>query len=304
MRSVLGKLALVIAIAGCAASGPIAGPVGVRAPQSAPAAAAPAVALPNRPDSLKFAVLGDFGDASDRQYQTAEMMVKRRQTFPFELVALVGDNMYGSQSPRDYERKFAIPYKPLLDAGVKFYAALGNHDELGQRFYEPFNMDGRRWYSFKAPKEDVKFFVIDSTYPAPEQVKWLEGELSRSNEDWKIAYFHHPPYSSGDRHGSDDGMRQTFVPLFVKYNVSVVFNGHDHFYERVKPQQGIVYFVVGSGGKLRRGNIDRRSPLLASGFDTDNAFLVAEIDGDEMFFNAVSRTGQIVDSGVIVRRKQ
>ncbi len=300
-RTLSGRIVLVIAVAGCVATGPTAGPAEVR-PQSAPAAAAD-VALPNRDGSLKFAVLGDFGDGSQRQKDVAAQMAKRRATFPFELVALVGDNMYGSQGERDYANKFSIPYKPLLDAGVKFYAALGNHDELGQRFYTHFNMDGKRYYSFKAPKEDVRFFAIDSTYLVPEQIKWLEDELQKSGEDWKIAYFHHPPYSSGDRHGSDDVVRKTLEPLFVKYNVSVVFNGHDHFYERVKPQQGIVYFVVGSGGRLRRGNIDRRSPLLASGFDTDNAFLVAEIDEDEMFFNAISRTGTVVDSGVIVRRK-
>ena len=92
-------------------------------------------------------------------------------------------------------------------------------------------------------------------------------------------------------------------PLFVKYNVSVVLTGHDHFYERVKPQKGIAYFVVGSGGQLRKGNIDRASGITAKGFDTDLAFMAAEIVGDEMYFNAISRTGQIVDSGMIPRRK-
>jgi predicted MPP superfamily phosphohydrolase len=301
MRTSIARIALFVAAAGCAASGPTAGPVEVRS-QSAPAAAA-AVALPNRDDSLKFAVLGDFGDGSSRQYDVAAMMAKHRATFPFELVTLVGDNMYGSQGPRDYQRKFEIPYKPLLDAGVKFYASLGNHDELAQRFYEHFNMHGERYYSFKAPKEDVRFFALDSGYLVAEQITWLENQLQRSNEDWKIAYFHHPPYSSGDRHGSDEVVRKTLEPLLIKYNVSVVMSGHDHFYERVKPQNGIVYFIVGSGGKLRAGNINRRSTLIASGFDTDNAFLMAEIDGDQMFFNAVSRAGRVVDSGVITRRK-
>jgi hypothetical protein len=302
-QPLLRALLVACVFAGCAASGPTAGPVDVRGTSQA-AAAAPEFPLPTRDGSLKFAVLGDFGDASRRQYDVAAMMAKRYGTFPFEMVALVGDNMYGSQGERDYERKFAIPYKPLLDAGVKFYAALGNHDDLGQRFYAHFNMDGRRYYSFKAPKQDVRFFALDSTYLVPEQLAWLEKELQGSGEDWKIAYFHHPPYSSGDRHGSDAVIRQALEPILVKYNVSVVFNGHDHFYERVKPQNGIVYFVVGSGGKLRRGNIDRGSGLTARGFDTDNAFLLAEIDGDEMVFNAVSRAGQVVDSGIVVRRKE
>jgi len=92
-------------------------------------------------------------------------------------------------------------------------------------------------------------------------------------------------------------------PFFVKYNVSVVLNGHDHFYERVKPQKGITYFVVGSGGMLRVGNIDRGTGITAKGFDTDQAFMAAEIIGDEMYFNAISRVGQTVDSGVLTRRK-
>jgi len=91
--------------------------------------------------------------------------------------------------------------------------------------------------------------------------------------------------------------------LFVKYNVSVVLTGHDHFYERVKPQKGIVYFVVGSGGQLRKGNIDRGTGITAQGFDTDLAFMAAEIVGDEMYFNVISRAGRIVDSGVLTRRK-
>ena len=132
---------------------------------------------------------------------------------------------------------------------------------------------------------------------------WIERELAGSGEKWKIPYFHHPLYSSGERHGSQLDIRKILEPTFVKNDVSVVFAGHDHFYERTKPQNGIVHFVVGSGGQLRRGNINRRSPLPASGFDTDLAFLAAEIDGDELFFNAISRTGQVVDSGVIRRRE-
>jgi hypothetical protein len=62
--------------------------------------------------------------------------------------------------------------------------------------------------------------------------------------------------------------------------------------------------VTGSGGKLRKGNIDRRSGLTAFGFDTDQAFLAVEIDGDQLFFNAISRTGTVIDSGIIERRKE
>lgn len=293
-----GLLCAAVLLAAACVTHPFAGPAVVQAP----ATPSQPVALPNRPDSLKFAVLGDFGTGESPQYELAREMDEVHGRFPYSLVVLVGDNLYGSERPQDFVRKFEQPYKPLLDADVKFYASLGNHDSREQRFYEPFNMGGELYYSF-SPKSGVRFFALESSYMEPEQVKWVEDELSRSSDDWKIVFFHHPLYSSARRHGSDLELRKVLEPLLIKYNVSVVFTGHDHVYERVKPQEGIVYFVVGSGGQLRQGDLPAGSPIMADGFDTDRAFLVAEIDKDEMTFQAVSRTGAIVDSGIVRRRE-
>jgi predicted MPP superfamily phosphohydrolase len=276
--------------------------VAVQAPQSAGGLA---LTLPNKADSFKFAVLGDFGTGSKEQYQLAAQMKQAHDQYPYTLVILVGDNLYGSERPQDFKKKFEDPYQPLLDAGVKFYASLGNHDDpQEQRNYKLFNMDGKRYYSFKPDtKQSVRFFVLESSYLEPQQVAWFEQELKGSNSDWKIPYFHHPPYSSGERHGSDPQIRSALEPLFLKYNVSVVFTGHDHFYERTKPQKGIVYFVCGSGGQLRKGNIDKSTGLTAAGNDQDQAFLIAEINGNELSFNAISRQGKVFDSGSITRPK-
>jgi hypothetical protein len=258
-------------------------------------------ALPNASGSFKFAVLGDFGTGDKPQYDLAQQMSRLHDRFGYGLVVLVGDNLYGSERPQDFQKKFEIPYKPLLDAGVKFYASLGNHDAREQRYYKLFNMDGQLHYSF-SPRPDIRFVALESTYLQPEQVRWAEKELSSSNAKWKIVFFHHPLYSSGERHGSDVSLRDVLEPIFLKTGVSLVLTGHDHFYERVKPQKGILYFVVGSGGQLRRGNIDPGTGITARGFDTDRAFLAAEIDGDVLSFNAISRTGAIIDSGTFRRR--
>jgi predicted phosphodiesterase len=259
---------------------------------------APVMPLPNKDGSLKFAVLGDFGSGERPQYQLAEQMAALHERFKYEFVILVGDNIYGSERPQDFRTKFETPYKPLLDHGVKFYAALGNHDAREQRYYKLFNMEGKLYYTF-TPKPEVTFFAFDSTYPEPEEIRWLEGALAESHSEWKIPFFHHPLYSSGDRHGSDLRLRDALEPLFQKHSVSVVLTGHDHFYERVKPQKGITHFVVGAGGQLRKANIDRGSGITAVGFDSDLSFMAVEIAGGEMNFNVMSRTGQIVDSGVI-----
>ena len=273
-----------------------------RSPQIQTAPSTIPLTMPNQADSLKFAVHGDFGTGDRDQYAMGETMARVQQQFQFKLMLLVGDNLYGSERPQDFEKKFAIPYKALIDAGVEFRAALGNHDSREQLTYKRFGMNGERYYTFKAPSESVRFFVLESTYPAPRQFLWLEKELKESKEDWKIAYFHHPLYCSAGRHGSDVQLREKLEPLFVAYNVSVVFTGHDHVYERVKPQKDIVYFVVGSGGKLAPGDLARNSPITAKGNDTELVFLIAEISKDEMTFNAVSRSGKVVDSGKIRRR--
>lgn len=257
------------------------------------------VQLPNRQGSFKFGVLGDFGTGDRAQYEMGNQMAAMYGRFKYETVVLLGDNLYGSDRPQDFQTKFELPYKALLDKGVKFYAALGNHDAREQRYYKLFNMHGELYYTF-SPAAEVRFFVLESSYPVPEQIKWLEDELKKSSSKWKIAYFHHPLYSSGDRHGSDLRLRDVLEPLFVKYNVSVVLQGHDHFYERIKPQKGITYFVVGAGGKLRGGR--NRSEITVAGFDSDLTFMGAEIIDDQMYFNVISRTGQLVDSGVMTRR--
>ena len=271
-------------------------------PASVEAGAPAATPMPNRDGSLKFAILGDFGTGDRTQYDLAKVMASVHQKFAYELVILVGDNIYGGERPQDFKRKFEDPYKPLLDAGVKFYGALGNHDSREQRYYKLFNMEGKFYYSFKAPKQDVRFIALDSTYPEPEQIEWVANELKGAAEAWKIAFFHHPLYSSGGRHGSDLRLRESLEPIFLNENVSVVFQGHDHFYERLKPQKEIHYFVAGSGGKLRAGNIVDSSNISARGFDTDLVFMIAEIFEDQLSFNAISRTGAVVDSGVITRR--
>ena len=255
--------------------------------------------LPNTKDSVRFAILGDAGTGGSGQGELGKVLADYRSRFPFDFVLMLGDNLYGSENPSDYERKFERPYKALLDAGVKFYASLGNHDEPNQRFYKHFNMNGERYYTFK-PRDGVRFFALDSNYMDPEQIKWLEKELNSSGSEWKIAFFHHPLYSSG-KHGSRLPLRRVLEPIFVKYGVQVVFAGHEHFYERIKPQQGIHHFVSGAAGKLRRNDI-RRTGLTAVGLDDDLSFVLVEIEGDTMHYQTISRAGATVDSGTISRR--
>ena len=256
--------------------------------------------LPLEQKSVRFAVIGDNGTGEQPQYDVAAEMEAYENVVHYDFVIMMGDNIYGGHKPKDFERKFQTPYKPLLDAGVKFYACLGNHDNSDETLYKPFNMSGQRYYTFK--KGDVQFFALDSNYMDPTQLDWIQQQLRESNAKWKIAFFHHPLYSDGRFHGSDVDLRNQLMPIFEKDGVNVVMSGHDHVYERFKPEGGIYFFLVGNSGELRYHNLRHDSDIMAAGFDTDRTFMLVEIAGDKLYFQTISRTGQTVDSGVLEKQ--
>ncbi|MGE3958707.1 MAG: metallophosphoesterase [Vicinamibacterales bacterium] len=249
--------------------------------------------------SLKLAVIGDNGTGEPPQYDIGRQMAAARGRFPFEAVLMLGDNMYGSQRPQDFIVKFERPYAALLAAGVTFHATLGNHDRPENRHYAPFNMGGQRYYTWT--RRGVRFVVLDTNIMEATQVKWAAATLQAATEPWKICYFHHPLYSDAGRHGSNVDLRVLMEPLLVAGGVQVVLSGHEHVYERLKPQKGITYFVAGSSGQLRKGDLPPAAPDMAAGFDQDRAFMLVEITGTAFSFEVISRTGNTVDSGVIRR---
>ncbi len=275
---------------------------GVRASdQNPPPPANLEVHLPLAKNSIRFAVIGDSGTGDREQYDIAEEMAKYHEKVNVDFVIMLGDNIYGGHDAGDMRKKFEIPYKPLLDAGVKFYASLGNHDDPNtERLYKPFNLDGNRYYDFK--KGDVQFFVLDSNYMDPAQLSWLQKGLQDSKAKWKIAYFHHPMFNDGRAHGPDLDLRGRLAPLFREYGMNVVMSGHEHTYERLKPQDGIYYFIVGDSAKLIPHDFKTTADI-EKGFDGDRAFMLVEIDGDKLYFQTIARKWQTVDFGVLTRQQ-
>src|SRR6266404_913969 len=77
--------------------------------------------LPNQKDSFHFAVIGDTGTGERPEFEIASRLAQYHKIFPFDVVVMMGDNLYGGKKPRDFEKKFEEPYKALIDEGVKFY---------------------------------------------------------------------------------------------------------------------------------------------------------------------------------------
>ena len=251
----------------------------------------------------KFAVLGDFGTGESDEIAVATQMLQEFKQADFDFVLTVGDNIYPNGNAKYFAKHFEEPFAGLLQERVKFYGVLGNHDvEEGRKDqcnYPLFNMGGSAYYSISRGNGLIDFFMLDSTDFGVGQANWLEHGLRNSHAVWKVVALHHPLYSSGKKHGSNLKLRTILEPMLTKYQVQVVFAGHDHLYERLKLQQGIQHFVTGAGGKMRRGDIDPRSTLRAMSYDEDNSFMLIEVDERQMNFKSINEKGVVIDSGVI-----
>jgi 3',5'-cyclic AMP phosphodiesterase CpdA len=254
-------------------------------------------------DFVRFAVLGDSGSGGRNAMAIASRMAEAYQATPYGMVLHVGDvSYYGSIADR-WADVFVRPYRPLLDAGVRFEIAVGNHEyeetpsaTANAEIAELLRLAGEQGRYFRVRRGPVDFFVLDSSTPlitgnaAAEQLAWLEAELAASDAPWKVVALHHPPYSSGKR-GSWLQVRDAVEPLFVRYGVDLVFAGHDHFYERTTPQQGVVYVI--SGGGCKRSPVGR-SDFTAVSRDTLQ-FMVVDVDGDELRARAIDDRGSVFD---------
>ncbi len=254
---------------------------------------------------LFFAVIGDAGTGKAGQYAIAQQMKKYRDQYHFNAVLMLGDNIYPDGAANNFKKKFELPYADLLKDGIKFFASLGNHDVRqgleAQLHYEKFNMSGRRYYSFALGADLIEFFALDSTLMNQAQLDWLAEKLKASSARWKVAFFHHPLYSSAKRHGSEMDLRKVLEPLFVRYQVNAVFCGHDHVYERVKPQQGVQYFVQGASGQLRKNGMRKKSDLTAVSNDTVHSFLLVQVKPAEMQVEAIGESGAVLDRVIIAQ---
>jgi calcineurin-like phosphoesterase family protein len=269
-----------------------------RAPESkaAPGAASP-LPMPQLRGGTIFAVIGDSGSGDQPQRLIAEAMLTYFNTARhFSFVLMVGDNLYHD----DYDGEFLSPYKELLDRGVNFYATLGNHDRDLEIHFKPFHMNDQDRYSFD--QGNGRFVALNSNHPAdPAQIKWLDGVFTDAGDKWKICFFHHPLYSSGQHAAeSRDVIRPALEDALVRNHVDVVFAGHEHLYERIRPQAGgIHYFVSGGGG---RNLYDVHKSEFDEVAASEHHFMIVEIAGDRMYFEAITQAQKLLDCGIVFRR--
>ncbi len=280
---------------------------------------------------VRFAVIGDQGTGKKGQYEIAELMAAWHRRLPYKFVITLGDNFYGfwflDGGKGLFRERFDKPYAELLRRGVIFRASIGNHDKTADMIAdkERFHIEGDRgYYTFTAGSDPensgasgkpwVQFFVLNSDLEELRvpgrcaeqgQCRWLKRELAKSTAIWKIAYFHHPLYSTG-QHGSDLPLRKTLEPILTdaEYGVDLVFAGHDHFYQRFPPQRGVYHIVSGAAGEVRKGDASsslEKAPTPACSEDSQQHFLLVEAEPERLRLRAVSRDDTVFEDCTLNR---
>jgi len=274
---------------------------------------------PRVADRLSFFVIGDYGTGKTPQYEIAAAMMrelekKRASDSPVRFVLTTGDNVYAGGQDRDWKAKFFEPYKQLIRE-IPFYPSVGNHDRQAasnspggelrtymDNFFLPAD-ELTPYYAFSFGAL-VDFFALDTTNLSKKaalnaslvkgggQLLWLEDSLQRAKDPWKIAYFHHPPFTAGPNHKPSLDQLTSVVDLFKKSMVQVVFSGHEHnfqFTEQTQVTGKTLYVVSGAGGELRNGEIySKMASAGIAGTAPQHHFLLVEVDREKLTITPLS----------------
>jgi tartrate-resistant acid phosphatase type 5 len=254
---------------------------------------------------VRFAVIGDFGEAGQAEEDVARLVKSWNPDF----IVTTGDNNYPRGAPwtideniGQYYHEYIHPYKGTYGKGARynrFFPSIGNHDgyfvramPLRQYMRLPGN---ERFYDFTSGS--VHLFCINSDRWEPAgrtadsaQAEWLKEKLAGSQARWKIVYMHHPPYSSAS-HGCIPGMQWPYK----EWGATAVLAGHDHVYERLIIN-GFPYFVNGLGGNPHKYRFKKIVPGSKIRYSQDNGAMLVEASNERITFRFVTRTGLLIDT--------
>ena len=269
---------------------------------------------PANVEPFSFMYLGDAQNGLDRWGSLMQTAHRMRPDMSFILMA--GDLVNRGAQRDDWDDLF---YNASLNFATKpLMGAIGNHEYHGgfPKLYlkllahpqnGPASIEPERAYSFEY--SNALYVILDSNEDVAEQAVWLEDVLKNSDATWKFAMFHHPAYSSSPRRNNPE-VQDEWVPLFDKYHVDMVLQGHDHAYLRTWPmkngkpvestKEGTVYVVSVSGTKMYdQGDFD----YTAQGFTNTATFQILDIQimGDRLLYKSYDDQGELVDEITIVK---
>ncbi len=281
----------------------------------------------NAPDGRNtFAVIGDSGTGDPAQSQVARQMMLWRQKLPFNTVLALGDNVYPAGEPSLFQGRIQEPYQSLLQAGVRFFPVLGNHDVkagFGDQQLAYWGVPAHYNLKLGRPGQDVEIFALDTTVMVPgyyggfqddpavsaqkekTQRDWLENALASSTASMKIVMGHYPLFSKGanakvKRLVWQHSLEQKLAPVLERYQVDLYLAGHEHHYEAPCYRNGVRYVVSGAAGKL---DAPTKGVPEGNGVIKRNHFMLFENTATGLNYRVISEQGDLLDFGMVPRKR-
>lgn len=272
---------------------------------------------------LRFVNIGDWGNARGQDTDIFEAIRAEYRRRGFSDITANGDNNYGT--PEGFAIFVQKHFQQLFENGVELHLSLGNHDvETEEKLFDQVSNPlygewdcgecltkrppsaQNRYYSFY--RDPVRFIMLDSTLMIEgdvQQDQWAIQEIENSEErgeSWQVVIFHHPVFSSAETHGSTPGFLERYRDQWAEIGVDIVFNGHDHTYERIKTTnncgRGVLYIVNGAV-RVRRGDIREPSECTQTFWDKTPAFLSLEASSTTFRGRLIDENGDIIDHWIL-----
>ncbi len=255
----------------------------------------------------RFVVYGDFG----WYHEPAKAIAHQVNRSKAHLQLTVGDNVYLEGQPGHYDLFWFKRYAPLLRT-APLMPAIGNHDQItanGYWFTEylhlpqngPRRPSGLLEKNYSFEYANAHFSIIDTEpfernqHDEIEAIRnWLRHDLHVTRQPWKFVLLHRPPYTSVGRHDGHERVRERLTPIFERAGVKVVFQGHNHFYERIRPINGVRYITSGGGGH-HLYPVSRRKPYSARLVNDRHTFVQVDVKGSQLWLRAIDASGRVVD---------
>ncbi|MBI5374518.1 MAG: purple acid phosphatase [Candidatus Schekmanbacteria bacterium] len=275
-------------------------------------------------EDITFAVIGDSGDRTSGQKDVIREIKSANPDF----ILHTGDIAYPSGSNDDFRDNYFAPFSTLL-RNTCIWTSPGNHEYKSNDgspyfkfFYLPRNNPAKSESYYSFDNSDSHFVSIDTTLFEEDAafrkkiIKWLKEDLASTDKMWKFVFFHYPPYNCG-YHSASDLVKDRLVPIFEKYNVDIVFSGHDHDYQRTYPlindnkknagdnpdyvdPAGPIYIITGGGGSDRIDDVGNDCSFLAYGKGAYH-FVKVTISGNFLTLKAVGANGNAFDTMTITK---
>ena|GEM_PF-911556 len=251
---------------------------------------------------FSFLFYGDSRSGFKIHKKIADLMHADREEHQSRVVLHAGDIVSGGWRWDRWQTRFFGPAWPLLSE-VPIYPVVGNHEENQKLYYDYFDLPhNESWYYFRYGIVD--FYALNTNVDfkeGSEQHQWFEKALEESTAPWKVAFFHHPPYScSPSRKPGSRKVQKHLVPLLEKYEVDLVLLGHDHLYSRSVPINGVTYVVSGGGGSPLYGvELDSRMAFCEKKYN----YMRLHVSEEMIRWVAIDEEGELIEEFELLQKE-